>query len=155
MLIRIASPRQYMHLFLSISVPPSTTYETRNLSSNDLTGRQPGGKSMLSQQLFKAAFGDNSPNQGIYEPRHEEPCFLHMRKQRRKSASNHTADQRLCFRYIDSTSLYFLNPKFQASSHLLWFYSPVLSDLDRNSEDRFAPIRIIMGKTCFFRVDKT
>ena len=40
---------------------------------------------------------------------------------------NRTADQRLCFRYIDTVvqSLYFLNPKFQASSHLLWLYSPV------------------------------
>ena len=40
------------------------------------------------------------------------------------------AEQRLCFRCTDSTarivqSLYFLNPKFQASSHLLWLYSPV------------------------------
>ena len=33
-----------------------------------------------------------------YEPRHEETGFLHMRKQRRRSAN-----QRLCFRYIDST----------------------------------------------------
>ena len=40
--------------------------------------------------------------------------------------SNCAADQRLCFRYTDSTlSLYYLNPKFQASSHLLWLYSPV------------------------------
>ena len=39
---------------------------------------------------------------------------------------NREADQRLCFRYRDSTqSLYFLNPKFQASSHLLWLYSLV------------------------------
>ena len=28
------------------------------------------------------------------------------------------ADQRLCFRYTDSTTLYFLNPKFQASSYI-------------------------------------
>ena len=40
--------------------------------------------------------------------------------------SNCAADQRLCFRYTESTiSLYYLNPKFQASSHLLWLYSPV------------------------------
>ena len=32
-----------------------------------------------------------------YEPRREKTGFLHMRKQRRR------ADQRLCFRYIDST----------------------------------------------------
>ena len=39
---------------------------------------------------------------------------------------NCEADQRLCFRYIDTIqSLYFLNLKFQASSHLLWLYSPV------------------------------
>ena len=33
--------------------------------------------------------------------------------------SNCEADQRLCFRYMDSTILYFLNPKFPVSSHLL------------------------------------
>ena len=38
--------------------------------------------------------------------------------------SNCTADQRLCFCYMVQ-SLYFLNPKFQASSDLLWLYSPV------------------------------
>ena len=39
-----------------------------------------------------------------YEPRHEKTNGLHMRKQRRRSASrNSEADQRLCFRYIDST----------------------------------------------------
>ena len=31
---------------------------------------------------------------------------------------NREADQRLCFRYLDSTIPLFLNPKFQASSHL-------------------------------------
>ena len=36
------------------------------------------------------------------------------------------ADQRLCFRYTDSTVPgFFLNPKFQASGHLLCLYSPV------------------------------
>ena len=38
---------------------------------------------------------------------------------------NREADQRLCFRYTDSKSLYYINPKFQASSHFLWLYSPV------------------------------
>ena len=35
-------------------------------------------------------------------------------------------------------SLYFLNPKFQASSHLLWLYSPVCVRSGRNPEDRFS-----------------
>ena len=38
---------------------------------------------------------------------------------------NRATYQCLCFRYIDrKISLYFLNPKFQACSHL-WLYSPV------------------------------
>ena len=36
---------------------------------------------------------------------------------------NCEADQGLCFRYTDSTIP--LLPKFQASNHLLWLYSPV------------------------------
>ena len=38
---------------------------------------------------------------------------------------NREADQHLCFRYTDSTLLFFLNPKFQASTLLLWLYSLV------------------------------
>ena len=38
-----------------------------------------------------------------------------------KLRGNREADQRLCFRYTDTT----LNPKFQASSHLVWLYSLV------------------------------
>ena len=35
-------------------------------------------------------------------------------------------------------SLYFLNPKFQASSHLLWLTAHFVSDLVGNPEDRFS-----------------
>ena len=38
---------------------------------------------------------------------------------------NRKADQRLCFRYTDCTILLLLYPKYHASSHLLWLYSPV------------------------------
>ena len=38
--------------------------------------------------------------------------------------SNHAADQHLCFRFLVQF-LFFLNRKSQASSHLLWLYSPV------------------------------
>ena len=41
------------------------------------------------------------------------------------------ADQRLCFSYMDSKSLYFLNWKFQASNHLLWLCSLVCVGLGR------------------------
>ena len=40
----------------------------------------------------------------LYELCHEKTGFLHMRKQRRRSAVQYrAADQRLCFHYIDST----------------------------------------------------
>ena len=35
-------------------------------------------------------------------------------------------------------SLYLLNPRFQASGHPLWLYSPVVSNLVGNPEDRFS-----------------
>ena len=35
-------------------------------------------------------------------------------------------------------SLYFLNPKFQASSHLLWLYRPVCVGPGQNPEDQFS-----------------
>ena len=38
---------------------------------------------------------------------------------------NREADQRLVFAIQILQFIYFLNPKFQASSHLLWLYSPV------------------------------
>ena len=38
---------------------------------------------------------------------------------------NRTSDQRLCFRYIDSTPLFYLNKKISASIHLLRLQSPV------------------------------
>ena len=34
-------------------------------------------------------------------------------------------------------SLFYLNPKFQASSHLLWLYSPVCDGPGRKPEDWF------------------
>ena len=40
----------------------------------------------------------------IFEPRREKNIFLHMPKQNADQLrGNHEADQRLCFRYIDST----------------------------------------------------
>ena len=63
--------------------------------------------------------------EGKYEPHHEKTCFLHICKNKGtvQLRDNHAADLRLCFSYIEQ-SLYFLNLKFQTSSHLLWLYSP-------------------------------
>ena len=64
----------------------------------------------------------------VYESRHEKASFC---KREHKGADqlcgNRAADQRLCLRYI-TRSLYFLNPKFQVSSHLLLLYG-FMSDL--------------------------
>ena len=45
-------------------------------------------------------------------------------------------------------SLYFLNAKFQASSHFLWLYSPVCVGPGRKPEDRFSHKRLI-----YFSID--
>ena len=49
---------------------------------------------------------------------------------------NCEADQRLSLRYMDSTIPLF--PNFQASSHLVWLYSPFMSDLVGNPKDPFS-----------------
>ena len=60
-------------------------------------------------------------------PRHEKTIFFHMRKQRCRSALAVTV--KLISAFVFATqleqSLYYLNPKFKASSHLLWLYSLV------------------------------
>ena len=55
-------------------------------------------------------------NKTLNEPRHEKTCFLHMRKPKAQisCAVTRTADQRLCFRYTDSTIP--LLPKSEISS---------------------------------------
>ena len=70
-----------------------------------------------------------------YEPRHEKNRFLPKRKQ--------GADQRRCFRYLDSTfiqSLFFLNPNFQASSPFLRLYGRFVLDLVENPDDPFSRV---------------
>ena len=71
---------------------------------------------------------NNVVSSHIYEPRHEKTGFcICENKGADQLRGNREADQRLCFRYTDRIvqSIYFLNTKFQASSHLLWLYSPV------------------------------
>ena len=48
------------------------------------------------------------------------------------------SDQHLRFRYTDSTIPLLFNPKFQASSHLLWQYSPVCVGPGQKPEDQFS-----------------
>ena len=59
-----------------------------------------------------------------FELHHEKIRFLHMRKQRRRSATIQLISAFTVTAFIVQ-SLYFLNKKFQASSHLLWLHSPV------------------------------
>ena len=63
----------------------------------------------------------------LLEPRREKTGFLHMRKTKTQISFAVTA--KLISAFVFATrivqSLYFLNLKFQASSHFLWLYSPV------------------------------
>ena len=63
-----------------------------------------------------------------YEPRHEKTSFLHICA-KTKTQISFVVTAKLISVFVFATrtvrSLDFLNPKFQASSHLLWLYSPV------------------------------
>ena len=55
-----------------------------------------------------------------------KPAFcIYKNKDADQLPGNREADQRLCFRYIDSTIPLLANTKLQTSSHLLSLYSPV------------------------------
>ena len=71
----------------------------------------------------------------------EKPAFcIGKNKDAYQLCGNRTADQHLCFRFISIRSLYFINKKFEASTHPLWLYSPLcVSDLVGIPEDRFSP----------------
>ena len=79
-----------------------------------------------------------------------KPAFLYMRKQRRTSAVRFcTADQYLCFHYINSTTP--LLPKSEISSfwpsNLLWLYSLVCARPGRKLPmTGFLPTRLIYNK---------
>ena len=69
-------------------------------------------------------------NMANTEPRHVKTEFLPMRKQRPRSASQLLAvTAKLISAFVFATRivqfLFFINPKFQASSHLLWLHSLV------------------------------
>ena len=51
---------------------------------------------------------------------------------------NREADQCLCFRYTDSAISLLSKSEIQASSHLLWLYSPVCVGPGGNPEDQFS-----------------
>ena len=67
----------------------------------------------------------------LSEPRREKTNILHMRKQRRRISA-------FVFATLIVQSLYFLNSKFQASSYILWLYSPVCVRPGRKLERWFS-----------------
>ena len=77
------------------------------------------------QKLFLFCIFSQFPNYSGFphEPRHEKTGFLYMRKQRRRSTAKLISAFVFATRIVQS--LFYLNPKFQAYSHLLWLYSPV------------------------------
>ena len=85
---------------------------------------------MLAKTLMIAPayfiLGGTSPGQVRYEPRYEKTGFcICENKDADQLRGNREADQRLCFRYIDNTIPLLPKSEIQASSLLLWLYSPV------------------------------
>ena len=62
----------------------------------------------------------------LYEPRSEKTIFAYAKT---KTQISFTVTVKLISAFVFATrivqSLYFLYPKFRASSHLVWLYSPV------------------------------
>ena len=75
-------------------------------------------------RIFKKPLEDSS---GTYEPCHEKKRLFAYVKTKALINCTVTAQLIIAFGFATSIvqSLYFLNRKFQASSHLLWPYSPV------------------------------
>ena len=65
-----------------------------------------------------------SPINHSYRDVRKPAFYICENKDADQLRGNREADQRLCFRYTDSTTS-LLNSKFQASSHLRWVYSLV------------------------------
>ena len=73
------------------------------------------------------------------EQRHEKTNILHMQ-------ISFTVTTKLISAFVFATgivqSLFFLQPKFPVSCHLLWLHSPVWADLDRNHNISFLMMRL-------------
>ena len=82
----------------------------------------------------------------INEPRHEKTNnFICKNKDADQLCGYRKADHRLCFHYTDRTISLLPNfipllPNFEASSYLLWLYSPVCVWPDRKPECWFSHI---------------
>ena len=86
-----------------------------------------------------------------FEPRCEKTGFLHMRKQRRTQISCAVTAQLISafvFAIRIKQTPYYLNPKFQASSHLLWLYNPVCVGPGRKPR---RPVFLQRGSFSFIR----
>ena len=91
--------------------------------------------------LFQACENDKYPKLPIInEPRHVKTGFLHMRKT--KTQISFAIAAKLISAFVFATqivqTLYFLNPKFQASSHISDCTALFVSDLVGNPEDWFS-----------------
>ena len=75
-----------------------------------------------------------------FEPLHEKTNILHMRK--KKTQISFAVSAKLISAFVFATRIvrpfFFLNPKFQASSHFLWLYSLVCVGPDRKPECWFS-----------------
>ena len=67
----------------------------------------------------------NMANLYMSRPMGKQTSCICENKDADQLRGNHEADQRLCFRYSDSTVPLLLNPKFPTCSHLLCLYRPV------------------------------
>ena len=85
-------------------------------------------------------------NFGTYEPRYETRLFAYAKT---KTQISFAVTAKLISAFVFATrivqSLYFLNPEFQASSHLVWLYSPVCVGTGWKPKTGFLTTRLILA----------
>ena len=88
----------------------------------------------------------------LFEPRREKTGFWHMRKQTSKPQISCAVTAQLISAFVFATwlvqSLFFIYPKFQASSDLLILHSPVCVGPGRNPEDQFSHEVYLKATNC-------
>ena len=94
------------------------------------------GKLLTSQLAIAVKEIKHEKDHNEYELRHEKTCFLHMRKQRRRSTAKLISAFVFAIRIVQS--LYYLNKKIKPLSIFFGCTARFVSDLVGNPEYRFS-----------------
>ena len=130
------------HDFLPASVPdflPGTCQDSLYYTYLSFYCSTPSSCTQLSSTPSETYCFVCANNKSTNEPRREKTGFLFAKT---KTQISFAVTAKLISAFVFAIrivqSLYYLHPKFQASSHHLWLYRPVCVGPGRKAEDRFS-----------------